>query len=42
MTLIDFLFPKLRPAKTWTDKCLKSPVSEDPSTSNMVNVPKQS
>ena len=42
MTLIDFLFPKLRPAKTWTEKCLKNPVSEDPSTSNMVNVPKQS
>ena len=27
--------------KTWLDKCLKSPVSEDPSTSNMVNGPKQ-
>ena len=24
----------------WLDKCLKSPVSEDPSTSNMVNGPK--
>ena len=23
--------------KTWLDKCLKSPVSEDPSTSNTVN-----
>ena len=23
--------------KMWLDKCLKSPVSEDPSTSNMVN-----
>ena len=23
--------------KTWLDKCLKSLVSEDPSTSNMVN-----
>ena len=23
--------------KTWLDKCLKSPVPEDPSTSNMVN-----
>ena len=23
--------------KTWLDKCIKSPVSEDPSTSNMVN-----
>ena len=26
--------------KTWLDKCLKSPVSEDASTSNMVNGPK--
>ena len=26
--------------KTWLDKCLKSPVSEDFSTSNMVNGPK--
>ena len=26
--------------KTRLDKCLKSPVSEDPSTSNMVNGPK--
>ena len=26
--------------KTWLDKCLKSPVSEDPLTSNMVNGPK--
>ena len=26
--------------KTWLDNCLKSPVSEDPSTSNMVNGPK--
>ena len=23
--------------KTWLDKCLKSPLSEDPLTSNMVN-----
>ena len=23
--------------KMWLDKCLKSPLSEDPSTSNMVN-----
>ena len=23
--------------KKWLDKCLKSPVSEDPQTSNMVN-----
>ena len=26
--------------KTWLDKCLKSPVLEDPLTSNMVNGPK--
>ena len=26
--------------KTWLDKCVKSPVSEDPSKSNMVNAPK--
>ena len=25
---------------TWLDKCLKCPVSADPSTSNMVNKPK--
>ena len=29
-----------RPHKTSLDNCLKSPVSEDPSTSNMVNGPK--
>ena len=26
--------------KTWLHKCLKNPVSEDPSRSNMVNAPK--
>ena len=26
--------------KRWFDKCLKNPVSEDPSTSNIVNEPK--
>ena len=26
--------------KTWLDNCLKSPVSENPSTSNMVRGPK--
>ena len=41
MTLIDFVFPKLRTPKTWSDKFPKSPVSEDPSTSQMVNVPKR-
>ena len=40
MTLKAFVFPKLRTLKTWLDKCLKLPVSEDPSRSNMVNVPK--
>ena len=27
--------------KTWLDQCLKSPVSEDPTKSNMVNAPKR-
>ena len=40
MTLIDFLFRKLRTPKTLSDKCLQSPVSEDPSTTDMVNVHK--
>ena len=40
MTLIDLGSSKLRPPITWSDKSLKSIVSEDPSTSNMVNVPK--
>ena len=26
--------------KTWLDKCVKSPVSEDPSKSKMANAPK--
>ena len=39
MTLTAFVFPKLRTLKTWLDKCLKSPVGEDPSKNNMVNVP---
>ena len=42
MTLIDFVIRKLRPPKTWSGKCLKSPASDDPSTSNMVNVQKRS
>ena len=29
-----------RIGKTWLDKCLKSQVSDDPSTSDMVNRPK--
>ena len=40
MTPRDFVFPKLRTPKTWSDKCLKRPNSEDLSTSGMVNVPK--
>ena len=40
MTLIDFVFPKLQNTKRMSDKCLKSAVSVDPSTSNMVNMPK--
>ena len=40
MILTDFVFPKLRTLKKRLDKCLKSPVSEDRSTSNMVNVAK--
>ena len=40
MTLIDLVFPKLRTPKTWSDKCLKSPVTGDPLTRNIVNLPK--
>ena len=36
MTLIDLVFPKLRTPKTWSHKCLKSHISENPSTTNMV------
>ena len=35
------LFQKYWLRKTWLDKCLKSPVSEDPSTDNMANRSKQ-
>ena len=38
MTVKDFVFLILRTPKTWLDKCLKIPVLEDPSTSNLVNV----
>ena len=41
MTLTPFLFPKLRSPKTWLEKCLKGSVLENPSASNMVNMPKQ-
>ena len=39
-TLKAFLFPKLRTLKTWLDKCLKRPILENPSASNIVNLPK--
>ena len=38
MTLKDFVFPKLGNPNIWSEKYLTSPISEDPSTSNMVNV----
>ena len=38
MTLIDPVLPILRPPETWSDECLKSPVSDYPSTSNLVNL----
>ena len=41
MTLTAFVFPKLRTLKTCLDISLKSPVSDDPSRSNMVKVLKQ-
>ena len=37
MTLIDFVFPIILTQKTWLNKCLKSSLSEDPLTSNIVN-----
>ena len=40
VTLVDFVFPKLRTPKRLSDKCLKSPVSDNSSARNMVNVPK--
>ena len=39
-TLTAFLFSKLRSLKRWLDKSLKSPVPEDTSRNNMVNIPK--
>ena len=33
-------FRNYRLRKTWLDQCLKCPVSEDPTKSNMVNAPK--
>ena len=40
MTLIAFVLWKLRTPKPLSDKCLKRPVSEDRSTSKIVDVPK--
>ena len=40
MLVLNFAFPKLQPPKTWSEKCLKSLVSEEPSTGNMGNMPK--
>ena len=42
MMLIAFIFPNLPTPKTWLDKYLKGPVSEEVSTSNMAHVPKHS
>ena len=36
----SFCISEMRTLKTWLDKCRKRLVSEDPSRSNMVNVPK--
>ena len=38
MTFRDFVFQKLVTPKTWSDKCLNSPLSTDPSASNTVNM----
>ena len=38
MALIYFVFAKVRTPKTHSYKCLESPIWDDPSTSNMVNV----
>ena len=40
MTLTAFVFPKLRTLKTELHKYLKSPISEEPLTINIVNVRK--
>ena len=38
--ILDFVFRKLRTRKTYSDNCIKSAVSEDSSTSHMVNLSK--
>ena len=40
MTLIAYLFLKLQAEKDVLDKCIKSPVSQDPSTRNILHDPK--
>ena len=40
ITLTAFVFPKLQILEPWLDKYLKSAVSEDPLTSNMINMRK--
>ena len=40
ITLLADVFLNLRTPKTWLDKCLKTPVSDDPLTNNVVNAPK--
>ena len=40
MTLIAFVFRNYGLGKTWLDKCLKRPVFEQPSATNMVKDPK--
>ena len=42
MILTAFVFPKLRTVKTWLEKCLRRPVPEDASRSNMVNMAEHS
>ena len=39
MTLIGFVFSKFRTPKTWSDKCPKSSISEDPSTTTWLTCP---
>ena len=40
MTLIGHVFQNYGLRNTWLDKCIKSPVSGDPSTSSKINGPK--
>ena len=40
MNVVAHLLMKIRTPKHVVDKCIKSPVSDDPSTSDIVNGPK--